>query len=74
MRFLPPRLGLLVLALSFSAAPLPAGVMEDRAMEDAIKNSYVLREVVVDPLMVQLYIRGGTVEVRARRLTSRSAR
>lgn len=64
MRFLPPRLGLFALALSVSAAPLGAGVMEDRAMEDAIKNSYVLREVVVDPIMVQLYIRGGTVEVR----------
>lgn len=33
-------------------------------MEDAITNSYVFREVVVDRKMVLLYIRGSIVEVR----------
>jgi osmotically-inducible protein OsmY len=41
-----------------------AGILEDRAIEDAIESSYVFRSVLTDRSMVQLYVRQGAIEVR----------
>lgn len=65
-----PRRKSFVLALAFAAlvaiaAPLTrGGILEDRAIEDAIESSYVFRNVLTDRSMVQLYVRQGAIEVR----------
>ncbi len=41
-----------------------AGILEDRAIEDAIEASYVFRSVLTDRSMVHLYVRQGAIEVR----------
>lgn len=59
------------LLLSFFAASLAllapcarAGILEDRAIERAIHQSYVFRELLTDRSMVQVYVRYGIVELR----------
>jgi osmotically-inducible protein OsmY len=41
-----------------------AGILEDRAIEDAIESSYVFKTVLTDRSMIQIYVRHGEVEVR----------
>lgn len=55
---------LLSLLLALTSASAPAGILEDRAIEDAIQSSFVFRELLADPVMVQIYVRYGAVEVR----------
>lgn len=50
--------------LSVIVAPLPAGILEDRGIEDAINRSVIFQEVLIDRSMVQLYVRYGFVEIR----------
>lgn len=50
--------------LALSSVSAPAGILEDRAIEDAIQSSFVFRELLADPTMVQIYVRYGAVEVR----------
>lgn len=48
-----------------TAAPLAsAGILEDRGIEDAIASSFVFQHVLTDRSMVQIYVRGGAVELR----------
>lgn len=59
----------LFLAVAFAVALIApqltrAGILEDRAIEDAIEASYVFRSVLTDRSMVQLYVRQGAIEVR----------
>lgn len=42
----------------------PAGILEDRGIEDAIASSFVFQHVLTDRSMVQIYVRGGAVELR----------
>lgn len=60
------KLSLLFLTLAAAAiGPVTqAGILEDRAIEDAIESSYVFRSVLTDRTMVQLYVRQGAIEVR----------
>jgi osmotically-inducible protein OsmY len=50
--------------LFLTVAPAPAGILEDRSIEDAIHTSFIFRELLSDPTMVQLHVRSGAVEVR----------
>jgi osmotically-inducible protein OsmY len=59
----------LVAVLAFVATAISpllvgAGILEDRAIEDAIESSYVFRSVLTDRTMVQLYVRQGAIEMR----------
>lgn len=59
----------LVLAVAVAAALsapqlVRAGILEDRAIEDAVEASYVFRSVLTDRTMVHLYVRQGAIEVR----------
>jgi osmotically-inducible protein OsmY len=56
----------LTFGLLIALAPFPAhaGILEDRAIEDAIESSYVFRSVLTDRSMVHLYVRQGAIEVR----------
>ncbi|MBA4137290.1 MAG: hypothetical protein C0518_08245 [Opitutus sp.] len=52
-------------SLLIAALPaLSAGILEDRAIEDSIQNSFVFRELIADRSMVQVYVRRGSVELR----------
>ncbi len=60
-----PRPVQVLLAMFALAAPeLAAGVLEDRAIEDLIRRSFVLQHVVSDPTMVQVFVGRGAVELR----------
>lgn len=50
--------------LLLAVAPVSAGILEDRAIEDAVGSSFIFREMLSDPTMVQLYVRSGAVELR----------
>ena len=55
------------LALFTALLALPAtraGILEDRAIEDAVNNSYIVQHVLTDRSMLQLYVRNGAVELR----------
>ena len=55
----------LVAAFLALFAPLArAGILEDRAIERSIHQSYVFRELLTDRSMVQIYVRYGIVELR----------
>lgn len=62
------RRKLTLVSLALAAAVIgpvaQAGILEDRAIEDAIESSYVFRSVLTDRTMVQLYVRQGAIEVR----------
>lgn len=61
----PSRLPALLSALlAFTSLNAPAGILEDRAIEDAIQSSFVFRELLADATMVQIYVRYGAVEIR----------
>lgn len=51
-------------AMAALAAEAKAGILEDRGIEDAIASSFVFQHVLTDRSMVQLYVRGGAVELR----------
>lgn len=57
---------LAVALVATMSAPLlvRAGILEDRAIEDAVEASYVFRSVLTDRTMVHLYVRQGAIEVR----------
>lgn len=46
------------------SAATHAGILEDRAIEDAMESSYVFQHVLTDRSMVQVYVRSGMVELR----------
>jgi osmotically-inducible protein OsmY len=52
------------LALLLAVPGARAGVLEDRAIEDLVRRSFVLRRVVSDPAMVQVFVSRGVIELR----------
>jgi osmotically-inducible protein OsmY len=52
------------LTLLLAGPGLRAGVLEDRAIEDLVRQSFVLRRVVSDPAMVQVFVSRGVIELR----------
>ncbi len=52
------------LALLLAVPGVRAGVLEDRAIEDLVRQSFVLRRVVSDPAMVQVFVSRGVIELR----------
>lgn len=58
------RVALCAASLLVIFPPLSAGILEDRAIEDSIQNSFVFRELLADRGMVQIYVRRGSVELR----------
>lgn len=57
-------LSLLATSVALVAPAARAGILEDRAIESAIHNSYVFRQLLTDRSMVQVYVRYGGVELR----------
>jgi len=57
-------LSLVAASLALLAPLARAGILEDRAIESAIHNSYVFRQLLTDRSMVQVYVRYGSVELR----------
>lgn len=60
----PSKLLPLLCGFLFLFTPARSGILEDRAIEDAIQASFVFRELLSDPVMVQVYVRYGAVELR----------
>lgn len=53
-----------IASASCLVSALRAGILEDRAIEDAMEASYVFQHVLTDRSMVQVYIRQGAAELR----------